>query len=96
MQNVNFMRLNYLMLFSLSLFLMFIFSASGTIQKCHFSGIRNLRIQSKLASRDLAKVGNLPDMFCHLLPCHSSAFLALWLWPIEMLWQFQSPFPKIT
>ena len=96
MQNVNFMRLNYQKLFALFLLLIFIL-ASEPAQKCPFRGIRNLRIQSKLASKHFAKVKNLPDKLCQLLPWCSCHFLPLSFLPIRMLWQFEtSSFAKNT
>ena len=96
MQNVNFMRLNYQKLFALFLLLIFILP-SEPAQKCPFRGIRNLRIQSKLASKHFAKVKNLPDKLCQLLPWCSCHFLPLSFLPIRMLWQFEtSSFAKNT
>ena len=89
MQNVNFMRLNYQKLFALFLLLIFILP-SEPAQKCPFRGIRNLRIQSKLASKHFAKVKNLPDKLCQLLPWCSCHFLPLSFLPIRMLWQFET------
>ena len=96
MQNVNFMRLNYQKLFALFLLLIFILP-SEPAQKCPFRGIRNLRIQSKLVSKHFAKVKNLPDKLCQLLPWCSCHFLPLSFLPIRMLWQFEtSSFAKNT